>query len=53
VPEKKKKPPPDEYSAFKDLLDKIAKVPKAEIEQREREYRAERKNTDEKTRKRG
>jgi hypothetical protein len=39
---KKPKPPPKdegEYSAFKALLDKIAKVPKAEIEEKEREFR--------------
>lgn len=38
----KKKPPPGEYSAFKKLLGKLAKVPKAEIDEREREYQAER-----------
>ena len=37
-----KKPPPDEYSAFKQLLDKIAKGPKAEVEKKERDYRDER-----------
>jgi hypothetical protein len=32
------KPPPGEYSAFKELLDKIVKVPKAEVEEKEREF---------------
>lgn len=41
----KKKPPPkaDEYSAFKNLLHKIAKVPKAEADEKEVEYQRERK----------
>lgn len=37
----KKKPPPKtegEYSAFKELLDKIAKVPKEEVEEQDRKY---------------
>jgi hypothetical protein len=38
----KKEPPPGEYSAFKKLLGKLAKVPKEEIEKKEAEYRAER-----------
>lgn len=38
----KKKPPAGEYSAFKKLLDGIAKVPKAEIDQKEREYQDDR-----------
>jgi hypothetical protein len=37
-----KKKPPDEYSTFKRLLDRIAKVPKEEIKEREREYQRER-----------
>ena len=40
-----KKPPPDEYSSFRELLDKIAKVPKQEIEQAEREYQDREKPT--------
>ena len=39
----KKKPPPREYSAFKKLLGKLAKVPKNEIEEKEAEYQRERK----------
>jgi hypothetical protein len=38
----KKKPPPREYSAFKKLLGKLAKVPKTEIEEKERAYQDER-----------
>lgn len=40
----KKKPPPkaDEYSAFKNLLGKIAKVPKTEVDKKAEEYREER-----------
>lgn len=39
--EQDKAPPndEDEYSAFKNLLDKIAKVPKAEVDKLDREYR--------------
>jgi hypothetical protein len=37
-----KKPPPDEYSAFRKLLDGIAKVPKKEIDKKEQEYQQER-----------
>lgn len=33
------KPPPEESSAFKDLLEKLVKVPKREIDEKEREYR--------------
>ena len=42
---KKAKPPPkaDEYSAFKNLLNKIAKVPKAEADEQEAEYQRQRK----------
>jgi hypothetical protein len=40
----KKKPPPksDDYSAFKNLLGKIAKVPKAEADEQEAEYQRQR-----------
>lgn len=43
----KRKPPPKrgEYSAFKNLLNKIAKVPKAEADEKEAEYQKERKKT--------
>jgi hypothetical protein len=34
--------PPDEYSAFKELLGKIAKVPKAEADEKEVEYQQRR-----------
>jgi len=46
------KPPPaeDEYSVFKRLLDRIAKVPKDEILEREREYQRERKAAQKKRR---
>lgn len=37
--EDKKPPPEDEYSAFKELLDKIAKVPKAEVDKAAEKYR--------------
>jgi hypothetical protein len=52
VNEKKKPPPKDagEYSAFKRLLDRVAKVPKAEIERREREYQDEREKLKKKAR---
>ena len=46
----KEKPPPG-FSAFKNLLEKLVKVPKAEIDQREAEYRREREA--ERERKRG
>jgi hypothetical protein len=42
VTEKKKPPPTDEYSAFKKLLNRIAKVPKAETDAKEAEYQQER-----------
>jgi hypothetical protein len=40
----KPKPPPkpNDWSAFRKLLGKIARVPKAEIEEQEREYQRER-----------
>ena len=37
--EAKKPPPRDELSAFKKLLGKLAKVPKAEMDEKEREFR--------------
>ena len=40
--DKKKPPPPDEYSAFKRLLSKIARVPKHEIDEEEAKYQRER-----------
>jgi len=45
-----KKPPPDEYAAFQRLLEKIAKVPKAEVEKKEREYQDSRDSLKKKTR---
>jgi hypothetical protein len=41
---KKEKPPSkaDEYSAFKNLLSKLAKVPKAEADEKEAEYQRSR-----------
>jgi hypothetical protein len=42
VTEKKDKPPPG-FSAFKKLLEKVAKVPKSEIDEKEAEYQRERK----------
>ena len=41
----RKKPPPkaDEYSAFKNVLNKVAKVPKAEADEQETKYQRERK----------
>lgn len=38
----KVKPPPG-FSAFKNLLEKLAKVPKREIDEKEAEYQRERK----------
>lgn len=46
----KKKPPPGGYSAFKKLLGKLAKVPKAEIDEKEREYQNERETLKKKAR---
>ena len=40
--EDKKPPPQDEYSTFRKLLDGIAKVPKEEIDKKERKYQDER-----------
>jgi hypothetical protein len=37
-----KKPPPDAYSAFKAFLEKLVKVPKSEIDEKEAEYQRER-----------
>jgi hypothetical protein len=37
VTEKKEKPPPG-FSSFKKLLEKVAKVPKSEIDEKEAEY---------------
>jgi hypothetical protein len=37
----KNKPPPA-FSAFKNLLEKLVKVPKAEIDEQEREYQRQR-----------
>ncbi len=37
-----KKPPPQGFSAFKQFLEKLAKVPKAEIDEKEREYQERR-----------
>jgi hypothetical protein len=37
------KPPPDAYSAFKAFLEKLVKVPKSEIDEKEAEYQRERK----------
>jgi hypothetical protein len=37
-----RKPPPSEYSAFRELLDKIVQVPRAEIEKAEQKYQDER-----------
>jgi hypothetical protein len=47
VSEDKKPPPKDagEYSAFKQLLDKIAKVPREEIEEQEQKYQEEQDRT--------
>ena len=40
---KKRRPPPeDEYTVFRKLLGRIAKVPKAEIDKKEREYQEQR-----------
>lgn len=39
--EKKEKPPPG-FSAFKNLLARVAKVPKSEIDEKEVEYQRER-----------
>jgi hypothetical protein len=44
VTEEKDKPPPPGFSAFKKLLEKVAKVPKSEIDEKEAEYQAERKD---------
>jgi len=41
VTDKNQKPPPG-FSAFKKLLEKVAKVPKSEIDKKEAEYRLER-----------
>jgi hypothetical protein len=46
----KKKPPAGEYSAFKKLLGKLAKVPKVEIDAKEREYQDERETLRKKAR---
>jgi hypothetical protein len=45
-----KKPAPDEYSAFRKLLDGVAKVPKKEIDKKEREYQDEREKLRKKAR---
>jgi hypothetical protein len=42
VTEQGKPPPKDAYSAFKELLGKLAKVPKAEADEKEVEYQRER-----------
>jgi hypothetical protein len=38
-----KKTPPDAYSAFKAFLEKLVKVPKSEIDEKEAEYQDQRK----------
>jgi hypothetical protein len=40
VSDTEKPPPkdPDEYSAFRELLDKIAKVPKEEVDEQQRRF---------------
>jgi hypothetical protein len=40
--DKKPQRKPDEYTAFKRLLNGIAKVPKAELDEQEAEYQRER-----------
>jgi hypothetical protein len=42
VTERKKPPKPEGYSAFKRLLEKLVKVPKREIDEKEAEYQRER-----------
>jgi len=42
VTDEKRPPPKDAYSAFKELLGKLAKVPKAEADEKEAEYQRHR-----------
>jgi hypothetical protein len=42
VSKRAKGPPQDEYSSFKKLMEKIAKVPKAEADAKELEYQRDR-----------
>jgi hypothetical protein len=50
VTEEKPPPRPPGFSAFKNLLEKLAKVPKREIDEKEAEYRRERETLRKKAR---